>query len=241
VENALVTGETEVKGHLRRIPANEIEKAVKQALADFLKSQPQLLKALGGQFKISDFSEAHRKAGRGGEQLLGTMIDTSKCARLLKRVIVGTNNLTIQIAKDELHKLCGLSNRTQKHKGFHQIQVPARLGNHGGQRKLILMQKSSEGRADPALIKALAQAHHWWGLLISGSNTSLNQIARHENKAGSYIGRVIRLAFMAPELQQAILNGPHPPELTAKRVILRENLDLTWSAQALRFMPHQAP
>ncbi len=240
VENALVTGETEGKGRLRRIPASEIERAVKQALADFLKSPPELLKALGAQSKIDDLSEAHRKAVITGEQLLGTMTEASLaiCTRLLTRVTVGTRNLKIQLAKDELHKLCGLSNRTSKNKGLHQIQVPTRFGNRGGQRKLIMIQKGLEGRADPALIKALAQAHHWWELLTSGSITSLNQIARRENKAGSYIGRVIRLAFMAPDLQQAILNGQHPPELTAKRVILRENLDLRWSAQALRFMPH---
>lgn len=240
VENALVTGETEAKGRLRRIPANEIEKAVKQALADFLRSQPQLLQALGGQSKINDFSEAHHKATLIREHLLGTVTEKSLgiCTRLLTRVTIGANNLTIQIAKDELRVLCGLSDRAPKATGSHQIQVPTRLGSRGGQRKIILMQNGSEIRLDPTFIKTLAQAHHWWELLTGGSVTSLNQIARREEKAGSYIGRVIRLAFMAPKLQQAILNGWHSPELTTRQIILRENLDLTWSAQILRFMPH---
>ena len=49
---------------------------------------------------------------------------------------------------------------------------------------------------------------------------------------------LIRLAFLAPEIVEAIIQGNHPPELTAQTLITRRiDLPLSWQAQksALQF------
>ena len=49
--------------------------------------------------------------------------------------------------------------------------------------------------------------------------------------ASPYRRRLLRLAFLAPELQRAILAGRQPPGLTLKK-LLEQRLPLLWSDQA---------
>ena len=87
------------------------------------------------------------------------------------------------------------------------------------------------GQVDEALMKALAQAHLWFGQLVRGEVQSIAEIASAAKKPNSYIGRVLKLAFLAPHIQEAIVNARQRPEITAKRLILRENLSLNWRTQ----------
>jgi ParB-like chromosome segregation protein Spo0J len=86
--------------------------------------------------------------------------------------------------------------------------------------------------ANLPLLKALAQAHGWLGQIMDGSVRSINQLAARERKAASYIGRVLRLALLAPDIQEQIVAGQHPPEITATRLILGEDgLSVNWNDQ----------
>jgi hypothetical protein len=49
-----------------------------------------------------------------------------------------------------------------------------------------------------------------------------------------YLRRLIRLAFLAPDLQRAILAGTQPPGLTLEQ-LMRAPLPLLWSEQADMF------
>jgi hypothetical protein len=67
--------------------------------------------------------------------------------------------------------------------------------------------------------------------------------ARRESPELSAVARpisigLIRLAFLAPEIVEAIIEGNHPPDLTAQTLITRRiELPLSWQAQktALQF------
>jgi hypothetical protein len=85
--------------------------------------------------------------------------------------------------------------------------------------------------ADLPLLKALAQAHGWLDQIMEGSVRSIKQLAARERKAASYIGRVLRLALLAPDIQEQIVVGRHPPELTATRLILGDGLPVAWEDQ----------
>ena len=54
--------------------------------------------------------------------------------------------------------------------------------------------------------------------------------------ASPYHRRLLRLAFLAPELQRAILAGRQPPGLTLKH-LLEQRLPLLWSEQKRVFDP----
>jgi hypothetical protein len=45
------------------------------------------------------------------------------------------------------------------------------------------------------------------------------------------VSRVLPLAFLAPDIAEAILDGRQPPELTASRLKRLRNLPLNWEQQ----------
>jgi hypothetical protein len=90
-----------------------------------------------------------------------------------------------------------------------------------GDRKLILVPDGTSDtwaaprrRVDNAMIKAIARAFRWRQMLENGMHSTIAEIARAEGINESYVGRVLRLTLLAPEIVEAIIVGHHPPEIT---------------------------
>jgi site-specific DNA recombinase len=58
------------------------------------------------------------------------------------------------------------------------------------------------------------------------------EIAERERIGSRYVRRLLRLAFLAPEIVEAIAAGDQPPELTAEVLAERIDLPLLWPAHA---------
>ena len=86
-------------------------------------------------------------------------------------------------------------------------------------------------KPDISLLKAVARAHDWFGRLLSEEARSVSEIAKMERVTASYVTRVIRLAFLAPEITEKILDGSHPASLTANRLINKQDFPLDWEKQ----------
>jgi hypothetical protein len=87
-------------------------------------------------------------------------------------------------------------------------------------------------KTDPALLKIVARAHCWFDDLVSGRVASMVEIGKREKLGKRYVSRVIRLAFLAPEIVEQIVNGCQPPELTVQSLLNdRTELPLAWGAQ----------
>ena len=86
-------------------------------------------------------------------------------------------------------------------------------------------------RADSALLKAVARAQQWSEDLLMGRAQSVVEIAEREGVTDRYVRRLTRLAFLAPEIVEAIVAGNQPPELTAEALAERIELPLLWTAQ----------
>lgn len=84
-------------------------------------------------------------------------------------------------------------------------------------------------QADLVLQHNLARAHRWAKRLRKGE--SLSQIAKAENCSDSLIRSRVALAFLAPDLLRAILDGTAPSHL-ATNLIVRTTLPHDWQEQA---------
>lgn len=82
---------------------------------------------------------------------------------------------------------------------------------------------------DPVLQQNLARAHRWANRLRKGE--SLSSIARAENCSDSLVRSCVALAFLAPDLQRAILDGTAPSHLTTN-LIVHTTLPHDWQEQA---------
>lgn len=81
------------------------------------------------------------------------------------------------------------------------------------------------------MVKAIARARGWFDELTGGAMPSLAAIARREGVTDRYIGQLLPLAFLAPEIIAAIIAGAQPVELTADTLIKRIELPADWSEQ----------
>lgn len=83
---------------------------------------------------------------------------------------------------------------------------------------------------DQALIKALGRAHYWLQLLDSGAMADTAQIAEREDIHRSTVNEVLRLALLAPDIIQGVLDGILPRTVSLE-ILLRSRLPLDWEAQ----------
>ena len=86
-------------------------------------------------------------------------------------------------------------------------------------------------KADPKLIKLIVRAHLLSNKLAESSNEHLADLAQRERLTSSYFTRVLRLAYLAPDITRAILEGRHPQDLTARKLLDHSRLPLTWVEQ----------
>ena len=67
--------------------------------------------------------------------------------------------------------------------------------------------------ADPAMVKALARAFRWKRMLDNGRYASISEIATAEKIDRGYVGSILRLTLLAPDIIEAILDGQQPEGL----------------------------
>ncbi|MET0165527.1 MAG: hypothetical protein ABW318_11050 [Vicinamibacterales bacterium] len=74
-------------------------------------------------------------------------------------------------------------------------------------------------RPDESLIKAVARGYSWYERLVSGEVDSLWAIAKELRVTERYVSRILRCAFLAPDIVEAILEGRQPliPEALRRR------------------------
>lgn len=94
-----------------------------------------------------------------------------------------------------------------------QMAVPIRKW---GERKVVVTPDGSvlptaprhvTTNADPSPLKALGRAFRWERLLDDGTYASVSDIARAEKLDRTYVGDVLRLTLLAPEIVEAALNA----------------------------------
>ena len=92
------------------------------------------------------------------------------------------------------------------------VDIPMTWKRRGG-RKVIIAPDGGDAwapakpRHDETLIRALARAHRWKRMLEEGARASVSEIAEAEKIDRSYVNRLLRLTLLAPDIQEAILDG----------------------------------
>ena len=119
------------------------------------------------------------------------------------------------------------------------IHVPMKFRKRGG-RTVIVLPDGTQGNPlpratiDNTMIKAIARAFRWQAMLENGTYGCIEDIARAERINGSFVGRIVRLTLLAPDIVEAILAGKQPASLTLKG--LMEPFPVEWEGQMEFFL-----
>ena len=113
------------------------------------------------------------------------------------------------------------------------VRVPLKFRRQPGRKTVVMPVPTADTaiptRADPALVKALARAFRYQRLLDEGRYGSISEMAEAERIERGYLGSLLRLTLLAPEIVHCILDGSAPADLMLPRLL--ERFPGTWAAQ----------
>src|SRR5262249_11340183 len=107
--------------------------------------------------------------------------------------------------------------------------VPLQIKRRGVEMRIIIEDAPTRASTvDPVLLREVARAHRCFDALLTGKVAAMSALERVDER---YVRRIRPLAFLAPEIVDAVAKGAHPIELTAKRLIRKIELPLEWDDQ----------
>ena len=114
------------------------------------------------------------------------------------------------------------------------VTIPMALKRRSGRRVIIAPDGGdawapAKPRPDETLIRALARAHRWKRMLEEGNYRSASEIAEAEGLTRSFVNRLLRLTLLAPDIQEANLEGRQQKGMQLEE--LTAALPLAWEEQ----------
>jgi hypothetical protein len=149
-------------------------------------------------------------ANEGGEQ-------RGLVARYIQRVEVHPEQVIISFSNDE---------------PIDPVVVPASIVRRGKETRLSVAPESSGVVSrDPALIKLLVKAHIAREAVEASDGASIAELAAEHGYTRDYFGVLLRIAYLAPDIVAAILDGRQPVQLNRQRLARATSLPINWQAQ----------
>jgi hypothetical protein len=219
-----------------RLAAREIEEAVIRILTNALISPASLVERFGPAGTPGDqLPKLLSRAAHMATALDGSPGQRAKLVReLVAKIIVDEKSITIKLRRGLLlgGHLLSSGSETASDSAF-ELTAAAAFTRRGAETKLVLpglAQQKQNSRCDPALIKAIARGRAWFEELATGRARSLQELAKRDGISRRYIRRLVGLAFLSPQLVEAILQGRQSVALTATW-LTELHLPLDWTEQ----------
>ena len=156
---------------------------------------------------------------------------------IVKKVTVYKDNIELEIDHQYPNADCNRLKETgdtiTQNKNYTHVRVATILRRHSRKLALInpngtpLMQSSEP---DPVLVKNLAMAYKWREQLESGKVKTIQTIADAEGCTEGFIRKLLPLAYLAPDIIEALLDGTQPASLDLKKIQTKP-IPLSWIKQ----------
>jgi site-specific DNA recombinase len=195
-------------GSVTRVPAADIEEVVVKSLNEHLRSE----------------------SGTPASAITGH----SAIAEVIDRIDVYRDRLEVRLRSQESPgtiKLPGDSEPT----GDRLLSIPWQKPPSKRFRQILLPHGSSRTEVRPErperrlrLVNAIARGRRWLDEIISGSVTDAEQIASRERSSVRHVNMTISLAFLAPKLVRAAVEGRLPRGINIERL---RDAPAEWSRQ----------
>ena len=117
--------------------------------------------------------------------------------------------------------------------GCLRVRVPMTFKRRGGRKEIVVSEgldtaRTLAPRSDNALILAIVRGHRWKALLEIGRYADITELAQAMGVNSSYVGRLLNLTLLAPDIIEAIVLGRDPGGLSLERLY---RLPFAWEEQ----------
>jgi DNA invertase Pin-like site-specific DNA recombinase len=218
-----------------RLPAREIESVIVEQVATLFDDPLTLAARLGVSITPALLRDVRERCASMAAELRDR--GTSNLHGLVAQVRVLPHQIDIDVLQDAIASLLDLTS-TSAGGLIHTLRSEMRLTRTG--RAVRLVQDNGAAAvtsgADVSVARLLAKARRWWSILAEGQ-ISVAELAAQEGLSRSYVSRVVRLAFLSPEVVEALLNGHQRAGVDAAALKETDAVAAAWTEQKRAFLP----
>jgi site-specific DNA recombinase len=248
VSNGLITGTRQDHADALRVPAAALERVVTGRITRLLADGPELLSAMRSAGALPTEAAQQRRMLEAAGKLArrwhqqGHAAQRETLLALRAEVNVQRQEIAIDLVPHRL--LSMLSGRSQstahgngngngedRHLPRITITEPVALRRAGREMVLLVGSTVAADRSDPSLVRLIARAWALREALVLSTAPSLTAVAAEKGISQSYATRLVRLAWLAPDIVEAILGGCQPANLTAARLMQDTRIPTDWQDQ----------
>jgi hypothetical protein len=199
VSRPCLHGETKTAkvGSVTRVPAAVVEEVIVKSLNEYLRGQSGTL----------------------------IMIDHSAIAEFIDRIEVHKDRFAVQLRRQQTEATTNTADDSEEPAGDRLLSIPWQKPPFKRFREILLPHGSSRKETRPErperrlrLVSAIARGRRWLDEIISGAVTDVEQIASRERCSARHVNMTISLAFLAPKLVRAAVEGRLPRGINIERL-----------------------
>jgi len=145
-----------------------------------------------------------------------------------KRKILLDHKVMIQIREEQV--IVGFKSQGEMEQS--EVRIDAKLAKQGSELKFTIPPTNVNIKPAPnaTLQKLVAQAFAAQELLLTGKpNPALSEYSRR------YLGQLVRISSLAPDIIAAIMDGTQPVDLTGRKLTRANAIPLDWPSQRKMF------
>ncbi len=209
-----------------RLPADQLEKAVVDLICGNINEPTTISRYLRG----AD-PETLRKLPATIKSLANSLKGPERAATLKALVAEGSiapGKLTLRLEAVSLARCLQIDTEQLASEALH-LEGKFAVRRRGVEAKLVIGNGTSN--TDLTLIKAIAQGRVWFEEIKQG--TAMSEIADRHGISQRRVAHLVDLAFLAPDLVQAILAGRQPPHLSAD-MLIKSKIPPSWQRQRMK-------
>ena len=227
-------GEADDASSSLRLPAREIEQVVAKALAEVF-ADPL---ALAGELSIALTPHRLQRLREGAAKLaaLCGREDRDTIRALVSRIVVNPERLVFSLSAHAINDTVGIDTDLPAQATITRT-LAVRLTRTG--RVLRYVDRAGvlalPSQPDDRILALLGRARRYQRILAKG-NLDVASLARHERVNPSYLTRIVRLAFLAPDVIEAALSGELRAGADASALLQIGAVDADWGLQRKRLL-----
>jgi hypothetical protein len=226
VSNRLVAGKAPGDPSAWRLPAPQMEKVVSRIIAAHLESTARRHAML----VTPDARSASDLAAKVGALCNKLRKEEPDLLRgLLSLGKLGAGQIDLALDRHGIAEALDMDPAAIADEAL-LVRAPFELRRRGVETRIVA--GVLDGEVDGVLVRRLAEAHDWLDRIRAGQ--PLTEVAAEAGHSPAYLRTRLQLASLSPRIQQAILEGRQPAELSLERLV-RTGIPLDWAEQERRF------
>lgn len=223
------------KCQLGNLPAGELDEFVLHKVQELLQ-QPSLIQDVANYTKKENMPIAEAEvfqSFQNMDKVFNLLVSIEKRAileQLIHKIIVSSTCIEFVWTNLGCH-LYKIKNGVEKTSAKYNVS----LARKRGRIQITIPTDSLQvKRVDPKLVKALSRAFTWQQKLSQDPKLLIKDLAIKEKVERTYMGKIIKLTLLAPDIIKSILEGKQPCKLTVEDFV-RSDIPNLWDEQRRKY------